>query len=250
MIELGFGRAIMDPPMPAFRSANGFRGYRWRWSQLHNVERLDAIAAMFDCDESVAAHINHDAAVQDFRHKAPIGHQGDQCDFCWLVLEGIVNVQLLGLDGQHVQIAYHGPGEIFGAYPEPATNRADLVANGDVRLLRIGTQSLARMASQNAAIGAGLARLLGRQLDTALDRIATRSTLSAAGRVYSELVRICDGKQRVSPAPKMTMLALRANTTRETTSRAIASLERRGVISRDDAGLTVIAPRMLQDMIA
>lgn len=215
-----------------------------------DADRLEAIAAMFDCDEAVAVLVNDAATLQEFRHKAIIGHQGDRCDHSWLVLDGVIHVQLLGLDGQHVQIAYHGPGEIFGAYPASAINRADLIAIGDVKLLRITSPALATLAASNAAIGSGLACLLGRQLDTALDRIATRSTLSAAGRVYAELMRISGENQRITPAPRMTALALRANTTRETTSRAIASLERRGVISRDDTGLTVIAPRMLADMIA
>lgn len=217
---------------------------------LLNADRLDALTAMFNCDEALAVQIDKAATAQTFKHRAIIGHQGDLCSHSWLVLDGIVNVQLLGFDGQHAQIAYHGPGEIFGAYPEACTNRADLVANGEVTLLRIASDILADMAASNAAIGAGLARLLARQLDTALDRMATRSTLSAAGRVYAELMRICGDTTRISPVPKMTVIALRANTTRETTSRAIASLERRGVISRDDAGLTVIAPRMLMEMIA
>lgn len=46
------------------------------------------------------------------------------------------------------------------------------------------------------------------------------------------------------------MLALCANTTRETASRAIAALIRRGVISRDERELVILAPRMLRELIS
>jgi DNA-binding GntR family transcriptional regulator len=47
----------------------------------------------------------------------------------------------------------------------------------------------------------------------------------------------------------VTALALNANTSRETASRAISALERRGVISRSDRYMTIVAPRMLEDMV-
>ena len=88
-----------------------------------------------------------------------------------------------------------------------------------------------------------------RALDRALDRMATRSTYSAAGRVYSELLALADGRDHIVPAPQVTTLALSANTTRETASRAIAVLIRRGIVSREDGQMQIHAPRMLADMV-
>ncbi|MET0377056.1 MAG: helix-turn-helix domain-containing protein [Rhizorhabdus sp.] len=40
-----------------------------------------------------------------------------------------------------------------------------------------------------------------------------------------------------------------ANTSRETASRALAALIRRGIVSRNDSELVIAAPRMLQELI-
>lgn len=212
-------------------------------------ERLAAIAAMFACDEAVATLLDKSMVPLVIPHKTLIAHQGDPSDQCWLLIDGVVHVQLIGMDGQRVQLAYHGPGEFFGSYPVPSTHRADIVTNGEVQALRMPTVSLAALANSHAAIGAGLAWRLARQLDMSLDRMAARSTLSAPGRVHAELMRLAGPDHRIAPIPKVTALALNANTSRETASRAISALERRGVISRSDRDMTIVAPRMLEDMI-
>jgi CRP-like cAMP-binding protein len=212
-------------------------------------ERLTAIAAMFGCDEALASLLDASMVPLVISHKTLIAHQGDPSDQCWLVIDGMVHIQLIGFDGQRVQLAYHGPGEFFGAYPDQTTHRADIVAHGEVQALRMSTATLVAMSDAHAPIGAGLARRLGRQLDMSLDRMAARSTLSAPGRVHAELLRLAGDGNRIVPSPKVTALALNANTTRETASRAISALERRGVIERTDEAMTILAPRMLRDMV-
>ena len=216
---------------------------------MRKDERLTAIAAIFGCDEPLAALLDASMVPLVIPHKTMIAHQGDPSDQCWLVIDGMVHIQLIGFDGQRVQLAYHGPGEFFGAYPDPTTHRADVMAHGEVHALRIPTGALAALSSQHAPIGAGLARRLGRQLDMSLDRMAARSTLSAPGRVHAELLRLAGENNRIAPPPKVTALALNANTTRETASRAISALERRGIIERTEASMAIVAPRMLREMI-
>lgn len=216
---------------------------------MQKDERLAGIAAVFGCGETPALLLSDAMVEVRFAHKAAIGHQGMPLEHCWLVLDGTARVQLLGADGQRAQLAFHGPGELFGAFPEPTVHRADIVAHGDVRALRIGSRALAMLADDQPRIGAGLARLIARQLDMAMDRIAARTTLTAVGRVCAELVRLADDAHRITPSPVVGALALSANTTRETASRAIAGLQRRGVISRDDLGITILAPRLLADLI-
>ena len=212
-------------------------------------EWLAAISAVLGCDDDVAGllvrQVNHTTAP----HKTVIAHQGDTLDNCWLILDGRVRVQLIGWDGQKVQLAYYGPGELFGAYPEASACRADLIANGDLEALQIPTAALSALARDHAAISFGLSRLLAKQLDMAFDRMGARTTLSAAGRVHSEILRLADDDNRIDPFPTVTALALSANTSRETASRAIAALERRGIVKREGQSLTVEAPRMLEEMV-
>ena len=65
-------------------------------------------------------------------------------------------------------------------------------------------------------------------------RMVERTTLSATGRIYAELLRQAneaDGRT-IRPLPTMSELALIVQSTRETVSRTINDLERRGYIDR------------------
>lgn len=216
---------------------------------MQKDERLAALCAVFACDEPAAALLDDAMTPVDYPHKKVIGHQGYPSEHCWVMVDGTTRIQLIGADGQRVQLAVHGPGELFGAYPDATTHRADIIAHGEVRTLRIASRTLVELANAHALIGAGLAQLLARQLDRAFDRMAARTTLSAAGRVYAELLRLAGDDNRIHRAPQVAALALSANTTRETASRAIAALERRGVVQRGDGGIIITSPRMLADLI-
>jgi predicted transcriptional regulator len=63
------------------------------------------------------------------------------------------------------------------------------------------------------------------------------------------LLRLADDDNCICPAPTVTALAMSVNTTRETASRTITALERRGIIRREGQILTIQAPRMLEEMV-
>ncbi|OYU73927.1 MAG: hypothetical protein CFE32_19435 [Alphaproteobacteria bacterium PA3] len=82
-------------------------------------------------------------------------------------------------------------------------------------------------------------------------RMIERTTLSATGRIYAELLRQAgegDGRT-IRPVPTMTELALIVQSTRETVSRTINDLERRGFITRDKDALMIVAPHRVQELI-
>ena len=49
--------------------------------------------------------------------------------------------------------------------------------------------------------------------------------------------------------PVLAELAQRVQSTRETVSRTVSQLERRGILRRGDGGLAVIAPHRLDELI-
>jgi DNA-binding transcriptional regulator YhcF (GntR family) len=53
----------------------------------------------------------------------------------------------------------------------------------------------------------------------------------------------------IRPVPVLTELAVRVSTTRETASRAVKAVERRGIVRRDSDSLTVVAPQRLEELI-
>jgi len=216
---------------------------------LDIAERVTAVRAIFRCGDREAALLNGLLDYHRFENKAPIAHQGDASAHCWFVVDGAVRVQAIGIDGRAQQLAQHGPGEMFGAYPDPTVHRADIAAHGAAYLLRGEARAMASLAAEHAAIGSAMAILLARQLDMALDRMMARTTFTAAGRVHAQLLQLAGEAHRISPAPVVTTIALTANTTRETASRALAALLRRGIVRREEGDLVIASPRMLAEMV-
>lgn len=212
-------------------------------------EHVSAIATFFSCADA-EAHLLADAMhVSRFPHKATVGRAGDPSTQLFLILDGMASVDLFSVDGQYAQLAGYGPGELFGAYPEPTVYRADVVATGALTVLAIDTATMEQLARDHATIAQGLARLMARQLDMLLDRMAARIGLSASGRFHRALLFLADDDGWIRPAPVLSALAIGVNTSRETASRALTALVRRGIVERHDDGLRVVSRRLLEDMV-
>ena len=82
-----------------------------------------------------------------------------------------------------------------------------------------------------------------------LDRMAARIGLSATGRCYQALLSKSDDDGWIRPPPVLSALAIGVNTTRETASRALAHLIRRGIAERHDDGLRIVSRRMLEELV-
>lgn len=212
-------------------------------------EQLSQIATCFNCSSDSAQLLLSAMTEKHFATGANIALRGDPSNMLFLILEGRVVAEIFGVEGQQAQLARYGPGEIFGAYPAPAQHRADIRATADTRLLSITALSLAVLARMHGDIGSGIAGLLARQLDLMLDRMAARIGLSANGRFHKALLQLADAKGDIRPAPVISALALSVHTTRETGSRALATLLRRGIIERNDDHLRIVSRRMLEEMV-
>jgi CRP/FNR family transcriptional regulator, cyclic AMP receptor protein len=216
---------------------------------VKQAEHLALIAACFRCPEPEAALIHAATHHRAFAHRAPVALRGDLSEHLFLVIEGIASADLFSVDGQHARLAGYGPGELFGAYPDPVSHRADISAVGELSVLAIETRVIAALAEQHAAIAQGIALLMARQLDMVLDRMAARIGLSATGRCYQALLAKSDDDGWIRPLPVLSALAIGVNTTRETASRALAGLIRRGIAERHDDGLKIVSRRMLEELV-
>ena len=212
-------------------------------------DRIAALASFFSCSPEEAAKVDAATRLVQYGHRDILAHQGDLGAKLWIVLEGRAQLQIIGVDGQTKLLASHGPGELFGAFPHERVVISDVVAQNRLSVLEIPTAKMAMLLEEEARIGSGLSRILGRQYNAVLDRMAARITLTANGRVYAELLREAGEEGRISPPPVIAALALSAQTTRETGSRAISALERRGIIRRDEEQLEIISHGLLEELI-
>ena len=116
-------------------------------------------------------------------------------------------------------------------------------------MLAFASGDLPRIAASHPHLGATLAASFARQLENLTARLDARSTLTARGRICSELLRRAGDGLVVKPPPIVVELAHAAQTTRETASRTVAELERRGIVARTTEELRISSPRLLSDLV-
>ncbi len=220
---------------------------------MHTHPISTLVARAFGCSSEVADQVVRCGRVRQFEHHAVILRQGDWLSLAYLLLLGRAQALLYSTEGQLILLHDFRPGDLFGAIGEldPIRQDADVVAVDHVETLVLEAAELVRLAEQHGAIGLALSRMLMARLRQTTSRMYERAALSAVGRVYAELLR--EAKRapdlRISPAPVISELALRVSTTRETASRAVNALERRGIIHRDGASLRIVAPHRLEELI-
>ncbi|MCJ1960833.1 Crp/Fnr family transcriptional regulator [Novosphingobium mangrovi (ex Hu et al. 2023)] len=216
---------------------------------MNEHEMEEALSTVLRCPREAVRDLLPIFSWKRLSAKQVLASQGEISRQCWILIEGAVRAETIGANGQLQQLAQYGPGEFFGAYPEATVHRADICAASRSLLLCCDAPRLVAAVERQVDLAAGMVRLLARQLDRTLDRMVMRSTYSAAGRVYAELLALAGSALTLTPPPRVTALALAANTTRETASRALAVLVRRGIVTRDDTSLVIHSPRMIEELI-
>lgn len=168
----------------------------------------------------------------------------------YLIVLGRCHALVYSADGQAILLHEYDAGDLFGALAglDPAAEDADVVAIEDVRSLLIESGVLAELAERHGTIGLALSRILLKRLRTTAWRMYERAALSATGRVCAELLRLAreNDPPAIRPVPVIAELAMRVGTTRETASRTVSALERRGILRREADALVVVAPQRLE----
>jgi len=206
---------------------------------------------IFICSEEVAASIGRRAIDRRYPLRAILLKQGDRADATFLLVTGRAHALIYGLEGQVALLHEYLPGDFFGAIANAEPEDADVVAVEELRAAVFLALDFLALADTYGCVGLAVSKMLLKQLRATAARMAERATLSAAGRVHAELLRLArrGGGCVVRPMPVLANLAVRVHSTRETVSRTINALERRGIIRREDGALVIVAPHRLEEMI-
>lgn len=209
------------------------------------------LCGVFDCSSDLAGHILLRGRLRQYEGRAIIVRQSERISTLYVIITGRAHAILYSLDGQAVLLQEYRPGDFFGGPPYSATHDADVIAIEEVCAFLLDGGALALLAEQHGCIGLALLKVMVDQLQRTASRMFEHIALSAAGRVHAELLRQArqSADLTIRPAPVLSDLALRVSTTRETASRAVNALERRGIIRRDGESLVVVAPHRLEDLI-
>lgn len=210
------------------------------------------IQQAFACSAEVAAAVA--ARGTDRRHAVQeiILRPGDVGRETFLLMAGLAHALRYGRDGERAFLQEFEPGDIFGVVEQarPADQEAEVVALQPSRTAVFKALDFMALVEVHAAVALAVTRTLMRQLRTANEQMGDHIILSAKQRICNELLRQArrgDG-HTIRPLPVLADLAVRVNSTRETTSRTISELERRGYLRREPDALVLTAPQRLEDL--
>jgi len=211
------------------------------------------LCGVFDCPVDLAGHILVRGRLRQFAGRATMVRRGDRVSTLYVIITGRAHAIVYSLDGQIVLLHEYCSGDFFGVVSPPysATHDADVVAIERVCAFLLDGGALALLAEQHGCIGLALLKVMVDRLQQATARMYEHVALSAVERVHAELLRRARQSPdlAIRPAPILSDLALRVSTTRETVSRAVNALERRGIIRRDADSLVVVAPHRLEELV-
>lgn len=214
---------------------------------------LRLICGVFGCAPDLAERIRSRGRLRDYSPRSHLVRSGDPVTILFVIAAGLAQAIFYSVAGQPVLLHEYRAGDFFGAIGTPSQNwhEADVVAVSEVSSFLLDGSEVALLAEQHGCIGLALLRVMIDRLQRTETRMYEHAALSAVGRIHAELLRLA--KQgtdlTIRPSPVLSDLALRVSTSRETVSRAVNALERRGIVRRTADELVVVAPHRLEELI-
>lgn len=166
-------------------------------------------------------------------------HKDDAGDMIYLILKGKVKVVLTHSDGRETILTilksgdYFGEMSVFDYMPRSAT----IVTEEDCEFLIISREAITGLIKRSPEIALKLLSEMSRRVREANEQIDCLVNLDARGRVAQTLLKLSKGADaiiekdhRVIPKPLMRDIAAMSGTSRETVSRILNELTKRGII--------------------
>jgi CRP/FNR family cyclic AMP-dependent transcriptional regulator len=181
--------------------------------------------------------------------------EGDESDTCYVVRSGHARAIRQHTDGRAIALATFGPGDIFGelAMFDRERRSATVEAVEDTDALAILGGDMRRLLREHPEIAVKLLAALGRRLRESNERLVRQSFQTVQSRVATVLSRLAEGLIADGHPPEDVLivstqaeLAQLAGSSRESTSRFLAVLERAGIISQGRGRLVIHDPEALQ----
>lgn len=170
----------------------------------------------------------------------------------FLLISGVLKVVKQSQNGHEIWLAdFQAPaivGELSALLGAPRTS--DVMADSDVTVLSVPRMVFAEIAKKDANLASALNVELARRVKDTSEKLAELFSVSVMGRLHFELVRI--GEQDatddevywIADSINVSEIASRIHATRESTSRALSRLRQIGIVSSENGGMKVIAPRL------
>lgn len=226
-------------------------GYYFAFMSLP-IDFLRALPLLEGLDDPTLQAIAQRTRAKEFQRREFVIHKGSAGDELCFVLRGRLQVVDVAEDGREVGLAFLLPGEFFGELSvidgQPRSASVLAVSHSIVGFMpkAIALQLFCR----SPIVAERILRHLGQKLR---ESSAFRSILSipnAYQRIYAliqHFARLTDDQRTmIDNMPTHQQIAIMANTSRETVTRALGLLQEHGVLQKNARQILVLQPQALR----
>ncbi len=201
-----------------------------------------------------------EAAAQVVTRRHPANQvillENDWGNSVYFILEGWVKIRTYNLDGKEVTLNILGKGEVFGemAPLEEIPRSTDVITLVPTVIGNMPAQHFVKLLNTEPLAGLYLARLMAKRLRQVNRRLRLRESDSQS-RVADILLFLADGQGTVAgqgmeiPNLPHRELSGLSGLARETVTRVLSKLEKRGLIERDRDTLKIIDLEAIENLL-
>jgi len=220
---------------------------------------LAKVPAFSQLSAEQLAPIAQVAVPRRFKANTVIFHEGDSSDTCYIVRTGSAQAVREHADGRTIALATFGIGDIFGelAMFNDEARSATVESVTDLEVIAILGSDMRWVLRSHPDIAVQLVQTLGSRLREVNERLARQSFHSVQSRVAAVLIDLIENQRKIDSSldrdlvirTRQSDLAKFAGTSRESTSRFMAKLQRDGVVKQGRGKVTVHDPELLKRYI-
>ncbi|HAC63844.1 MAG TPA: hypothetical protein DCF68_09970 [Cyanothece sp. UBA12306] len=211
-------------------------------NQNEEIEKLLGTASFFAGlpEESLASVMSH-AVIRSHPANRVILLENDWGGSVYFILDGWVKIRTHNVDGKEVTLNIVGKGEIVGemAALEEVPRSTDAITLTPTTISSIPAQDFVSLLYNEALAGVHLAQLMAKRLRQLNRRLRLREADSLS-RVADTLLFLAEGQGKITkngteiPNLPHRELSSISGLARETVTRSLTKLEKKGLIKRDD----------------
>ncbi len=204
---------------------------------MDNLKNVSLFATLNEKDIEIISKI---LFISTYAKGEIVFQEGEKGDSLYIVLKGQVKVCLYDEDGREYILAVIGKDGFFGelALIDELPRSANVIALENSELLIIRRNEFAKLLMENPAITVAILKVLSRRLREADERIKWLAFLSVEGRVLKYLLGVGEKEGIkvkdyviIEKGPTQIEIASSCGCSRETVSRMVKSLVKKGILS-------------------
>jgi len=222
--------------------------------EKEKITALKSIPIFHKLGDEELKSIGERAIQKKYSKDSLIVHEDDEGNSLMLIMSGKVKVALLSESGKEIILSILGNGDFFGEMSllDGKPRSATVIAMKNSTMLIIQRNDFLKLMEQNPTIAKGVLSEMSRRMRMADERIGNLILLDVYGRVARFLLDLArrEGKKfadgiLIEKRPTQQDIASMIGASRETVSRVLSDLNRRGLISISGKSVMIFGPNKM-----